>query len=505
MKTIFYQLGDKIRALHVWTFLLLMLFSLSANAQRGDKGYKGVSNRNGMLVFTDSLAFQSVYQQLEAEIAAQDRNPNAKSGPVLVGECTDDNAVLANFEAQMGIASLRTKYLRQECEDLSRGLAPEQLTENPVPDEILSAFLNEKGEMQVGTKIYYMPTVESYFVVMDGDLRTLSALERGVNPGNFSNVEVHSNLPVQADFEYTYLSENTVQFSYSGTPLPRGSTFFWNFGDGTVSTEANPTHTFQGSADQYYVRLVVTLGSQGGVQRDGGIGALLLEIGKWIWYQVPCTPFIVKNETGNPGELCFNVVTWGNHPITSYSWSFGDGATSTDANPCHTYTCDKWYNVKVTVVFADSCGTRSFIRPVNVNSFNCCTNYASITGFKYYQGGQRRIKHSQGQYYIIGLGTFITSKMTNYKKKNNGGWKKAKANLALNRSGRVYLKSPEGCKCEEPYDISDYEAVTNKKKIKMNKKIWFKQAKIAQDDPWQVAFIVNGATIHTQVTPVTCD
>ncbi len=509
MKTIFYQLGDKIRALHVWTFLLLMLFSLSANAQRGGKGYKGVSNRNGMLVFTDSLAFQSVYQQLEAEIAAQDRNPNAKSGPVLVGECTDDNAVLANFEAQMGIASLRTKYLRQECEDLSKGLAPEQLTENPVPDEILSAFLNEKGEMQVGQVLYWVPSITTYFRIPDGDMNALRGLQAGTNPGLLPNVEVHNNLDFSADYRVEYLSGNTVQFTYTG-PQVRGMSFLWNFGDGTTSTVQNPRHSFRDGKGEHKVSLTVSIPSQ---NKDLGNAIKdVIQIIHVILELSDCYPYFSYQETGVPGEICFSPGIVGDHTIVSYFWEFGDGTTSTEATPCHTYICDKTFYVKLTTTTADSC-THTFPPnipflpgfPVAVDSYTCCARSASTNGTKYYSDNKRKIKYKQGQFGFFPFFTKITTKMSNYKKVF-GIWVKTKADmLRLQRIGNDFTNSPEGCHCDVPYDISATKTVYNKRSIKMNETIWDGSLRISYDAPWLVKYTVDYNLLLTKTTPVTCD
>ncbi len=45
----------------------------------------------------------------------------------------------------------------------------------------------------------------------------------------------------------------------------------------------------------------------------------------------------------------------GNGDIVSWSWTFGDGATSTEQNPAHTYAADGIYEVTLTIVTADSC------------------------------------------------------------------------------------------------------------------------------------------------------
>ena len=55
-------------------------------------------------------------------------------------------------------------------------------------------------------------------------------------------------------------------------------------------------------------------------------------------------------------------------PPTSYAWNFGDGATSAEANPCHTYTAGGVFTVKLTV--KNSGGSHTMTRE----------NYISVGG-----------------------------------------------------------------------------------------------------------------------------
>jgi len=63
--------------------------------------------------------------------------------------------------------------------------------------------------------------------------------------------------------------------------------------------------------------------------------------------------------------------------ISTYSWSFGDGATSTNANPSHIYTSDGNYNVSLTVTDNDGLtGTAN----TTANISGTGTTYCSATG-----------------------------------------------------------------------------------------------------------------------------
>jgi PKD repeat protein len=62
-------------------------------------------------------------------------------------------------------------------------------------------------------------------------------------------------LPCVANYNPNY-NGNTVQFNYSGK---YASSYLWDFGDGTFSTEKNPTHTFADlSTQSYAVKLVAS-------------------------------------------------------------------------------------------------------------------------------------------------------------------------------------------------------------------------------------------------------
>ena len=75
------------------------------------------------------------------------------------------------------------------------------------------------------------------------------------------------SLPIQAEMvsEHSFAIPDscpTAQFSVAGTPIRfinesiNGQSYVWDFGDGSNSSEENPTHVYQ-SAGTYTVRLLV--------------------------------------------------------------------------------------------------------------------------------------------------------------------------------------------------------------------------------------------------------
>jgi len=131
--------------------------------------------------------------------------------------------------------------------------------------------------------------------------------------------------------------------SFTSTTTPSsGTTYAWNFGDGTTSTAANPTKVYT-AGGTYTVRQIAT----NGFCADTAFQTIVVN------------PKPTANFTGNNLNGCTlpHSVTFTNFSTnaTSYQWSFGDGGTSTAANPTHSYTAAGTYSVTLVVTGAGGC------------------------------------------------------------------------------------------------------------------------------------------------------
>jgi PKD repeat protein len=138
----------------------------------------------------------------------------------------------------------------------------------------------------------------------------------------------------------------------SGSP----DTWLWYFGDGESSTERNPVHTYR-NAGTYTVTLTVSnpYGSSTKTKPDYITSGL-----------IPAANFVATPGEGPaPLEVRFNDLSTGNP--TSWSWDFGDGTTSTEHNPSHTYYTPGSYSVTLSV--SNQFGTNS----------RYLTNYMKVT------------------------------------------------------------------------------------------------------------------------------
>lgn len=149
-----------------------------------------------------------------------------------------------------------------------------------------------------------------------------------------------------------------VSFQNNSSPGPLSS--FWNFGDGTFSGQVNPVKTFT-APGTYNVTLV----NQYEHCTDSVTEPITVN-------DQPIADFSANDSSScqTPFTVQFTDLTIG---ATSWLWNFGDGTTSTQQNPSHTYNAYGDYNVSLTITVASGCsGTitkTAFIkvRPINIS------------------------------------------------------------------------------------------------------------------------------------------
>jgi PKD repeat protein len=150
----------------------------------------------------------------------------------------------------------------------------------------------------------------------------------------------------------------TVQFTDQSSGNP--TMWSWAFGDGGISTEASPSYTYQ-EAGVYTVSLTASNTEGSDTKTEPDYISVIGDI------PPPVAMFEAEPLSGiAPLTVQFTDLSIG--PPTSYAWNFGDGATSAEANPCHTYTAGGVFTVKLTV--KNSGGSHTMTRE----------NYISVGG-----------------------------------------------------------------------------------------------------------------------------
>lgn len=140
----------------------------------------------------------------------------------------------------------------------------------------------------------------------------------------------------------------------------------WDFGDGTTSLQQSPSHTFN-TPGVYTVKMVV-------IDANGCTDSttrLITVTGP------PNVNFTVSDSVGcAPKTVQFNDLTTGSAPLATWFWDFGDGNTSTQQNPIHTYQFNGIYDVTLTVTDVNNCVSNE-LKPGLINLANPQASFTS--------------------------------------------------------------------------------------------------------------------------------
>ena len=160
------------------------------------------------------------------------------------------------------------------------------------------------------------------------------------NSSNNTDNDTSGNAPIASFIaSQTNIDEETsINFTDNSTNTP--TTWSWDFGDGGTSTEQNPSHTYS-TKGSYSVSLTAnnTYGSDTKTKTD--------YITVNISIYAPIANFTTNNTTVAKGDSIMFTDQSTNNP-TSWSWDFGDGSSSTEQNPTHTYNTKGNYSVSLT-------------------------------------------------------------------------------------------------------------------------------------------------------------
>ncbi len=124
---------------------------------------------------------------------------------------------------------------------------------------------------------------------------------------------------------------------------PTPSSVLWNFDDGTTSTLLTPIKIYN-TVGTYNISLTATIG-----QCSATIVKPIIIVAK------PMAQFAANTTQGcsTPFNVVFNNTSTG--AGLTYTWNFGDGQTSTAANPTHSYTAEGSYTITLIVKSTNGC------------------------------------------------------------------------------------------------------------------------------------------------------
>ena len=155
------------------------------------------------------------------------------------------------------------------------------------------------------------------------------------------------NPSASANGPYAGIRGQPVSFSSAGSSDPDGDPlqFAWNFGDGSSANAANPEHAYA-TADAFTATVTVTDG-RGGTASASAVVTISPPPNR--------APTAVASAPagGSTGDAVAFSSAGSLDPDgdpLQYAWDFGDGSSSTDANPQHAYASPGQYTAALTVV-----------------------------------------------------------------------------------------------------------------------------------------------------------
>ncbi|MEN9572059.1 MAG: hypothetical protein RL172_3290, partial [Bacteroidota bacterium] len=178
----------------------------------------------------------------------------------------------------------------------------------------------------------------------------------------------------------------TVSFNDASQSDVSINSWQWDFGDGVITNDQAPQHTYT-LPGNYSVTLKIV--------NSNGCAATIrkAEFIKNNYTKASFTSNRLSNCT--PNQLSFNNSSSSSGSITN-TWYFGDGSSSTDSTPVHTYNSTGTYAVKLVVKSSQGC-TDSITQnvsvqlPVSANFTSSkqasCTTPFSVSFFNQHEAG----------------------------------------------------------------------------------------------------------------------
>ncbi len=164
-------------------------------------------------------------------------------------------------------------------------------------------------------------------------------------------VYVGPNLPNNCIAGWTNLTSGmTSNFTNTSTGGTPSTGYYWDFGDGSNGTGLNVTHTYSFSGT-YTVCL--TMYDQMSNCYDTYCDTVNIITGP----PPPCAANFYAYPDSNMMSGTFQFVDMSGGSPVSWFWDFGDGGTSTQQNPVHTYTAQGtyWVCLSITTANGDTC------------------------------------------------------------------------------------------------------------------------------------------------------
>jgi PKD repeat protein len=145
--------------------------------------------------------------------------------------------------------------------------------------------------------------------------------------------------------------------------------YFWNFGDGFVSTEANPWHIYKKGGNYAVCLTIKSLnGCESSICNTVAVG----------FAPDRCMAY-VSDSIVSSNTVRFKAQTFGIAPFI-YHWEFGDGKSSSEAQPNNTYAVRGAYPVRLSLRDAkNELAVWNYNTITSGDSSSCASNFSPLS------------------------------------------------------------------------------------------------------------------------------
>lgn len=182
----------------------------------------------------------------------------------------------------------------------------------------------------------------------------------GCSNTSFKNNYIRSSGPI-TDISYNDISCIDTELEFSNNSISLGcsiQTYLWNFGDGNTSNDASPSHTYT-QAGQYDIALYM--------EDHSGCDTTLI-IPQAITIDSIAVDFVADSLVGECTGFIVNFEELVSPSPISWSWNFGNGNTSTLANPSTIFSSIGTFDV--TLIAENNSGCIDSITKTNYITVN---------------------------------------------------------------------------------------------------------------------------------------
>lgn len=179
-------------------------------------------------------------------------------------------------------------------------------------------------------------------------------------------------LGVKPDFNFDKASGCVpATFSFNDTSISKNSdivSYKWKFDDGAVASGAAVSHAYN-AMGTFPVKLVVEnqMGCKDSITKNVTVADVKADFD--------------VSENGICGGKPIRFINKSSSNAATYLWDFGDGTTSTESTPTHSYSRENNYTVKLTVTDGKGC-VNTMIKPGFVKIKNIHVNFTATPTFK---------------------------------------------------------------------------------------------------------------------------